>query len=87
MERILQQITNILCTVYAPSNACLYAIRRMGVTGEKVNHKERKKELSGIDKRKIKKMLAKMMALDLDAENQVYFYYRQVLYRDMCKIF
>ena len=87
MEQLLQQITNILCTVYAPSNSRLYAIRRMGVNGEKVNHKERKKELNDIDKKNIKKMLAKMMALDVDAENQVYFYYRQVLYRDMCKIF
>ena len=87
MEHLLRGITNILCTVYAPSNACLYAIRRMGVTGEKVNHKERKKELNDIDKRKIKKMLVDLMALDVDAENQVYFYYRNILYADMCKIF
>jgi len=59
----------------------------MGVTGEKVNHKERKKELNDIDKRKIKKMLVDLMALDVDAENQVYFYYRNILYRDMNEIF
>ena len=87
MEQLLQQITNILCTVYAPSNSCLYAIRRMGFTGEKVDHKERKKELNDNDKREIKKMLVDLMALDVDAGNQVYFYYRNILYRDMNEIF
>ena len=87
MERLLQQITNILCTVYAPSHHNLYSIRRMGVTGEKVNHKERKKELNDNDKREIKKMLVELMALDVDAKNQVYFYYRNILYRDMNEIF
>ena len=83
MEQILRQIAEILCTVYAPSDACMYGLRRMGVTGIKLQHKNRKKELDGIDKKEIKKLLAELMALDVDPSNQTYYYYRQVLYRDM----
>ena len=83
MEQILRQIAEILCTVYAPSDACMYAIRRMGVIGVKLHLKDRKTVLGDNDKSEITRLLAELMALDVDAENQVYFYYRQVLYTDM----
>ena len=81
MEQLLRGITNIMCTVYPPSHHNLYSIRRMGITGEKVHHKDRKKELSIIDKREIGRLLAKMMAVEVDS--QVYTYYRAKLYEDM----
>ena len=86
MEQILRQIAEVLCTVYAPSDACMYAIRRMGVTGVRINYKDRKKVLNDNDKSEIKRLLADLMALDVDAENQTYYYYRNILYQDMHKI-
>jgi hypothetical protein len=83
MEQLLRGITKILCNVYAPSHHNLYSIRRMGITGEKVHHKDRKKELSSIDKREIGRLLAKMMGIEVDSFNQVYTYYRAKLYEDM----
>ena len=86
MEQILQQIAEVLCTVYAPSDACMYAIRRMGVTGIRINYKDRKKVLNDNDKSEITTLLVALMALDVDPSNQMYFYYRQVLYQDMHEI-
>ena len=87
MEALLQQIAEVLCTVYAPSDACMYAIRRMGVIGIKLHHKDRKKVLNDNDKSEITRLLVALMALDVDPSNQMYFYYRQVLYQDMHKLF
>ena len=71
MEQLLRGITKILCTVYPPSHHNLYSIRRMGISGEKVHHKDRKKELSSIDN-----------SLKYSS-NQVYTYYRAKLCDDM----
>lgn len=86
MEALLRRIAEVLCTVYAPSDSCMYGLRRMGVTGIRIQHKDRKTVLDGNDKKEIKRLLAELMALDVDPSNQTYFYYRQVLYRDMYEI-
>ena len=55
----------------------------MGVSGKKIHHKDRKKELSSIDKRKIGQLLAKVIVIDVASSNQVYTYYRGKLCEDM----
>ena len=86
MENLLSEMAEVLCTVYTPSHKRLYALKRMGVVGIRLYHKDRKKVLDGDDKKKIKSLLAELMTLDVDPSNQTYFYYRQVLYRDMYEI-
>ena len=51
MNVVLQQISNILCTYYTPTHHSMYPIRQMGVYGNRVHFKERKKAITYDDKK------------------------------------
>ena len=46
MNGILQQITNILCMHHPPHHHSMYPIRQMGIKGEKIHFRERKKAIT-----------------------------------------
>ena len=57
IEMVLTDMAEVLSNYYTPSHARLYALRRLGIRVPKVHHNDRKKELTGDDKAKLKNLL------------------------------
>ena len=83
MDNLLQELTNILCTVYYPSHIILYPMRQLGIRGVRITKSQRKKELDTSDKENIKHLLNRIMAIDIHPNDTDRVYYRKLLYQSM----
>ena len=80
MEAILQQITDILCNIYPPNHISMYPIRQMGIKGTRVHHRDRKKELTYTDRKKLCDLSKQLLAIEIDPNNCKSIYYRSLIY-------
>ena len=83
MDNLLQELTDILCSVYYPSHKLLYPMRRLNIKGLRISKSRRKKELDSTDKENIRNLLNRIMAIDIHPNDTDRVYYRKLLYRSM----
>ena len=79
MNEILQQITNILCKYHPPHHHSMYPIQQLGIMGEKVHFRERKKIMTYEHKKELCHLLKQLMDIKLNSDDCRRIYYRSLI--------